>query len=39
MNEQEIKQLTKDISRHTITELNNAFIKRGKHRTSDPLKP
>lgn len=39
MNEQEIQRLTKDISQHTITELNNVFIKRGKHRTSNPLKP
>lgn len=39
MSEQEIRRLTKDISQHTITELNNAFIKRGKHRISNPLKP
>lgn len=35
----EVAKLSKDISNRTITELNDAFIKRGKHRTSNPLKP
>lgn len=39
LDQSEIKKLTKDISKHTITELNDVFIKRGKIRTSNPLKP
>lgn len=39
LDEAEIQQLTKDISQHTITALNDSFIKRGKTRTSNPLKP
>lgn len=39
LDEAEIRQLTRDISQHTITALNDSFIKRGKTRTSNPLKP
>lgn len=39
LDEAEIRQLTRDISQHTITVLNDSFIKRGKTRTSNPLKP
>ena len=39
LDQSEIKKLTKDISKHTITALNDSFIKRGKTRTSNPLKP
>ena len=35
----EIAKLSKDISQRTITDLNDAFIKRGKKRTTNPLKP
>lgn len=35
----EIAKLSKDISQRTIADLNDAFIKRGKHRTGNPLKP
>ena len=39
LDDKDVKKLTKDISQYTITELNDSFMKRGKFRTSNPLKP
>lgn len=39
LDDKDVKKLTKDISQYTITALNDSFIKRGKTRTSNPLKP
>ena len=39
LDDKDVKKLTKDISRYTITELNDSFIKRGKYRINNPLKP
>ena len=39
LDDKDVKKLTKDISQYTITELNDSFIKRGKYRINNPLKP
>ncbi len=39
LDDKDVKKLTKDISQYTITELNDSFIKRGKQRINNPLKP
>ncbi len=39
MNEQEIKQLTKDISKHTVSEINSVFTKNGMDSVLNPLRP
>ena len=39
LDDKDVKKLTKDISQYTITELNDSFIKRGKYRINNPMKP
>lgn len=39
LDDKDVKKLTKDISQYTIIELNDSFIKRGKYRINNPLKP
>lgn len=39
LDETEIRKLTKDISKYTITEINNSLAKKGFNSVRNPLRP